>query len=221
MLGWIAALEAVLRDDAKWDGCQFHRRAYNDQAHFDVPTAADIVNRNRGPVIVIQKVQPKVLVRFTNVMQRRVSIYPITPRNEIDIWNACEVAFQAYQDGEPRIPSRELIAYLILRKLERQDKWGGGALNKAFLWASDLPKGGFPKEVLDKRDILDVAHTLHGRGLLDRKQSENEWKYALGPKPVVQPILDSREFAGWPQLQTYFNNSPSLVSAKLLDFNET
>ena len=71
---------------------------------------------------------------------------------------------------------------------------GWRALKKTFLWASDLPRGGFPKEFCTDRDIQEVANVLYNANLLTRKKSRSELKYALGAKSIIQPILDSKSF---------------------------
>ena len=114
-----------------------------------------------------------------------------------------------------------MIAYLIIRKLERLGKWGGTALNKEFLGVDDLPNGGFPKECSNTREILEIADKLSSMDILSRKLGDRQWKYALGPKEIVQPILDSRAFEGMPKLQNYFNRGQVFVSARYLDYNDT
>ncbi len=98
--------------------------------------------------------------------------------------------------------------------------WGGTSLNKNFLKASDLPKGGFPKEVVSDRDVQNVADTLYNAGLLSGKKSQGRMKYALGEKATVQTILDNKHFENVPQLRKYFERSPKQVSARLLSYNE-
>ncbi|MFN0055291.1 MAG: hypothetical protein ACKV0T_24360 [Planctomycetales bacterium] len=217
---WLASVEDLLRSDANWDGCEFHRLIYDGQAAFDVPTAFDRVNRFRGPVIVIQKVQARLVARFQRLTQRRISLYSLAPLCPEDIWLACETARLAFEDGAPRIPVRELIAFLIVRKLETKSMWGGSAMNKSFLWADDLPKGGFPKDCADAREILQTADVLFNAGILSRKLSEGSWKYALGAKDAVHSILDAKAFDGFPKLQNYFAKSRSFVPAQLFDYND-
>jgi len=139
----------------------------------------------------------------------------------MDIRLACEEARRGYEDGEPRIPLFELIAYLIISKLAKQDKWGGTALNKNFLWAEDLPNGGFPKGICAKRDILQVADSLFNAGLLVRKTSLGKLKYALGDKGIIQPVLDSADFRNVARaVQKIFDRSPRQVPARLLKYND-
>jgi len=220
LLEWIAEVEKALRGDANWDGCAFRRVAYDAQAGFNVATEVDWVRRNLGPAIFIQKVQSRLFSRFREILRRDISVYAISPTCDEDILGACEEARRGYEDGEPRIPSRELVAYLILAKLARQDKWGGMSLNKNFLWEYNLPKGGFPKDVVDDRDVHQVANALYRAGILTRKTSEGQTKYALGEKATIQTILDNKHFANVPKLQKFFERSPKQVSARLLSYNE-
>jgi hypothetical protein len=218
---WIAQAQDMLRSDAAWDGCRFRRVEYDDQASFDVPTQSDLVLRNLGPVILIQKVQQRARERFERLVQRRASVYCITPTCPEDLWQAFEDARTAYEDGEPRIPLRELIAYLILRKLEKLDRWGGTATNKAFLWSENLPKGGFPKDLVEPRVVLDVARELERHNVLQTKTSCGQRKFALGAKNIVQPILDSKSFESIPALRSFFERGPVRVRASLLDYNDS
>lgn len=218
---WIAEVEQILRRDEKWEGCVFRRAVYDEQARFNVPTQVDLVRRSPGPVILVQKVQGATREQFERILQRRVSTYCITPTCAEDIWQACETARQAYEDGEPRVPLREVIAFLILRKLERQGKWGGESLNKSFLWSENLPKGGFPKDLVCPSEVLDVAEQLARLGILNVKKSQGQRKYALGPKSVVQPILDAKSFEIQPCIRKFFERNPKRVMASLLDYNES
>ncbi|MEQ1814503.1 MAG: hypothetical protein ABL860_08660 [Candidatus Nitrotoga sp.] len=221
MTEWIATVHLLLRGDASWSSCQFHTHVFDDQGNFDVPTWHDVVNRNLGPVIVIQKVQMRTFDRFKTMIQRRASVFPINPISDTDIWHACEAARLAYDHGEPYIALRELTAYLIVRKLDRMGKSGGTALNKNFLWKDDIPKGGFPKPPCDDRTIFDVVDALFNVGVVVRKESMGEWKYALGDRSVIDQILQAKSFEHVPKLKKFFERSKTPVSAKLLDFNDT
>lgn len=222
IIEWLAEVQKALQADANWDGCLWQRTSYNEQAGFDVGTAVDQVRRSPGPVIFIQKVQAGLLARFRGAVQREVAVYSISPNCSMDLRLACEEARQGYEDGEPRIPLFELIAYLIISKLAKKDKWGGTALNKNFLWAEDLPKGGFPKGICTNREVLQVADSLFNAGLLTRKKSQGQLKYALGEKKTIQPILDSTDFstAAPRSVHKIFDRSPRQVSARFLKYND-
>ncbi len=216
---WLAELEELLRDEPTWDDCVFHRIVYDEQASFDVPTAVDLVRRSPGPVILLQKVQTSVRERFEAMLGREAMVYVINGGCAEDVWSACEAARKEYEGGEPSIPIREAIAFLILRKLERQGKWGG-TNNKNFLWSRNLPKGGFPKDIVEPCMILDAAEALVRAGVLQVKTSQGQRKYALGDKSVVQPILDTRSFASQPSLAKFFGRAAQRVSIRTLDHNQ-
>jgi hypothetical protein len=217
---WIAEVERLIKDYADWDDCQIRRAEYTEQAGFDVPTQVDIVRRAPGPVILIQNVQARIRQRFESFLRGRVVVYCFSIYGAEDLWQAMEVARKEYEDGEPRIPLREIIAYLILRKLERQGKWGGTSLNKAFLWSEDLPKGGFPKDLVERRAVFDVASELERHGILQTKKSSGQKKYALGPKAVVQPILDAKAFENRPKLREFFERDGIRQPSRLLNYND-
>ncbi|HUY93033.1 MAG TPA: hypothetical protein VMV10_30165 [Pirellulales bacterium] len=216
---WIAELEQALRSDPGWDGCVFHRHTYNSQAAFDVPTVLDLVRRSPGPVIMLQRVQHRLFQRLHGALRRCSSVYLLNALCVEDLWQSCEAARIAYDAGEPLIPHRELVAYLVLRKLERLGKWGGKAKNKDFLWAADLANGGFPKDCVNARDVNDVACQLLRVGLLDSKTSNGKRKYALGEKSTVKRIFDTRSLESVGELHKFFANSRCLVSVRLMDYN--
>jgi hypothetical protein len=216
----LASVEQMLAADANWDHCAIRRAEYDEQAAFDVPTQCDLIRRSPGPVILIQNVQARLRDRLANMLDRQTVVYTLNVVVAEDLWLLCETARLAYEDGEPRIHLRELIGYLIVRKLERQGKWGGTSLNKAFLWSENLPKGGFPKDILDKRDIFNVATELERFGVLTSKTSNGQKKYALGSKQIVQPILDTKSFVSCPQLYPFFRRDARLVTARQLDYDD-
>ncbi len=137
---WLDDACQMMEAEAVWSNCRFHRAEYDTQAGFNVGTFVDNVDRNRGPVIFIQKVQYRYLDKFRSIMHRRVCIYSVAVSSSTDIWNVCERARLEFDDGEPRISKREALAYFIVLKLYKQDKWAGLAKYKSFLWSSDLPK---------------------------------------------------------------------------------
>jgi hypothetical protein len=215
--GLLAAVEGILRGEAKWDGCTVRRVEYDDQGSFDIPTQVDLVRRAPGPVIIIQKVQARVIERFKNTLHRAAMVYHVPVGSAEDLWGACEEAFNAYEYGEPRIYLRELVGFLIVRKLDRLGR-RGGSNKKGFLWADDLPKGGFPKDLVSARDVNDVAAELVRVGVLETKLSMGQKKFALGDIRIVQSILDSRSFENVPQLRKFFEGSGRLVTARLLNY---
>lgn len=216
---WLGELQQLLRDEAAWDGCEFHQIKYDDQAAFNVPTAFEIITRNPGPVVLLQKVQARVRERLEEMLQRKVKVYVVNAGCTEDVWEICDTARQEYEAGEPTVPLREVIAFLIIRKLEGQDKWGG-MNNKNFLWSRDLPKGGFPKDIVEPREVIHVAEALVRADVLQLKTSQGQRKYALGNKRIVQPILDTKSFISQPTLRRFFERKPKRVSIRTLDYNE-
>lgn len=217
---WLAKVEQLLKADASWDGCLLHQGEYDDQASIDVHREVTRVTKQPGPVIMVQKVQTRQYDMLKQRLSRRALVYLVNVMDSTQLFSACEEAKRSYENGEPSIPLRELIAYLIIRKLDRQGKWGGVALNKNFLWREDLPKGGFPGDIVNKRDIFDTAEALLREGVLTDKTSEGEQKLALGPRNIVAPILQYKCFTAVPRMAKFFNKSNKLVPAYWLDWSE-
>lgn len=212
---WMAAAQSRMAESSDWDGCTVTPREYDLQAAFNVPTISDLILQDPGPVVVIEKVQQSLRSRLEAIVASKVVLTCAAVAGEDDLWRILETAREQHEDGLPRIPLREVIAYLILRKLAAQGNWGGQAKNKAFLWVDDLPNGGFPKDICDRRKILDVAHRLCNEGILVMKEGKD--KIGLGDKAVVQPILDNRSFASMPALRKFFEKEPTRVSCRILD----
>lgn len=178
LLEWLGSVENLLRSEVAWNEWSIHRIECDLQAKFDVPTQSDRIRRFPGSVIAIQKVRAADLGRLEAMLKGESTVYKIAPACSEDIWIACESARASYLDGHPLISLRELVAYLIICKLIRYKMWGGESLNKNFMWSDDLPKGGFPKEVVESRVVVEVADVLYGCGILSRKESQGQYKYA-------------------------------------------
>src|SRR4051812_34943692 len=101
---WMAEVDQMLRGDASWDITQRHSVQYDQQASFDVPTVIDRIRRAVGPAILVQKVQARIRERFESMLPRQVQVYHVPVSCAEDLWQACETARTAYEDGEPRIP---------------------------------------------------------------------------------------------------------------------
>ena len=220
---WLAEVQSLLQVEADWDRCVVRTASYYERASIHVPTQTDLIRRNLGPVILIQNVQGLVRDRMELLLSRETCIYCIEASCAEDIYAACDTARLQYEDGEPRIPVREALAFLIVRKLAMMDRWGGTSVNKNFLWAEDLPKGGFPKDLLERREILDIAEALVKFGVLTYKTSSGQRKYALERREIIQPILDQKSFISHPRhrdLRGYFERKADRVTVRVLDYNE-
>ena len=216
---WLGELQQLLLGEPAWNRCVFHQHEYDDQAAFNVPTVFGIINQALGPVILLQKVQARVREQLEKMLQRNVKFYLVNAGCPEDVWEICEIARQEYEGGEPTVPLREAIAFLIMKKLKKKGRWGG-TNNKNFLTCGDLPSGGFPKDIITPRDVIDVANALVLRNLLQTKVGGGETKYALGEMRVVQPIFDDRSFISQPALRRFFERVPKRVSIRTFDYNE-
>lgn len=220
---WLAEVCALLKQEPNWDSCVIRVVEYDLQAGFNVATQSDLVKRNVGPVILIEKVQGSLRDHLEKLINRVTCLYCVPVSCSEDIYETCETARREFEDGQPRIPEREVIGYLIVRKLAKLDRWGGASLNKNFLWSDDLPNGGFPKELCDRRAILDIAERLVQLEILTKKISSGRPKLALSKKPLVQPILDTKSFSAHPcyrDLRKFFERNPRRISVRFLDYNE-
>jgi hypothetical protein len=87
------------------------------------------------------------------------------------------------------------------------------------MWSYDLPKGGFPKDLVDGRLVIDVAEAMTRADILEIKTKNGLRKYGLKNKATAQPIIDTGTFDSCPAIQTFFGRSSRLVSARVLNYD--
>jgi hypothetical protein len=219
LLTWFAEVEQMMRADAKWDRCDVKTVCLTDQLGFNIATEVRRVKARPGPVVFVNKVQRKLYDSFSGKLSRVARVYSIEkPTQASDIFARCQDALSDFEGGEPRISKRELIAFLIVAKLARGDYWAGDARNKAFLKASDLPNGGFPKYV-SKGEVLNAVNALCNSGVVGHKLGGGEKKYGLSTKSTVEEILDSKSFPGNRKLEKWFQRGNETVPARDLNGN--
>lgn len=216
---WLAQVELTLQEAEEWTGTSIHRIELDSQKGFVVATAVNCVRRAPGPVLFVGKVQARLRIRFEEILGREYAIYDLQPTAADHISDALWEAFRAADRGEPLMSQREAIAFLIIAKLRRQNKWGGSAKFKDFLWIDLLPKGGFPKE-LSKRDIRQVADKLCSVGVLKHKESEGQLKIALGDKATIEHIIEQRQLIHLEPLEKFFRRDKKLVPISMLNYND-
>ena len=216
--GWFADVETLMRDEAYFDSCEVERIPLNDQLGFDLSNETRRIMENPMPAIFVGKVQKQLFSFLIARTQRKAMLYTlISPTDSADVLSAVEEACKEFDGGEPKIFKRELVAYLVVAKLDRGKFWAGTAKNKEFLWADDIPNGGFPREVT-KGEVKDAVDILHRCGVLEKKAGKP--KYGLGEKGLVQQILDSKSFASVDdRITNWLQRKPARVSAKLLERN--
>jgi hypothetical protein len=83
----------------------------------------------------------------------------------------------------------------------------------------DIPNGGFPNEISDRREIAQVADAMFNDGILVGKKSEGKMKYALGDKATIEQILEDKSFENVEHgLQGFFDRSPRHLPARHLRY---
>lgn len=192
---WFAIVETQMAENADWDSCKVIPVCLNSQLGFDIANEVRRIKSQKGPVIFIHKCQRQLFERLKQKLQREVCFYWLeTPKGAGCVMDSCQEALDEFNGGEPRIYKRELVAYLVLAKLERGDYRAGKAKNKGFLKIDDIPKGGFPSYV-SKSDVLNAVDALFNAGFLRRKTGDGNWKYGLADMKIVQPVLNEKTLA--------------------------
>lgn len=217
---WLAQVQRRIQSDASWSGWRIVRTELGLQADFDVPTFVDSVKRAVGPVVIAGNVQRRLLNRVEEILCRTTSVTSGHPFDSDSLYSLLIAAKTSFEQGEPLVSVRELLAFRIVRKLHNKDAWGGTAKNKSFLWSSDLVNGGFPNDYCDPREILNAARALvDAEVITDEKISKGEIKYGLGDKAIVEAIISDRSFRSVeaPSLKKFFEKDHRRVSVRTLD----
>jgi hypothetical protein len=197
---WVREIESRLRGESSWDKWDLLPFPYNTRNSFDIqPLFVRVLNKP-GPVVLLKKVHAnKESPRAKAVNDLRVKLWAHSivilreVGNSTDLWKSVEEARRLHEAGEPLLPRKFVVAVLIVRKLRKQNKWGGK--DKGYLWHYDLARG---RGVDDRfADIVhEVANDLCLQEILINKTSQGERKYALNPdrKAEVHAIADDGTF---------------------------
>jgi hypothetical protein len=137
--------------------------------------------------------------------------------NATDIYAAVVETLTLHESGEPFIPLNLAVALLMLRKLIDNDRWGGDASYKAYMWADDLGRGrGIPEDF--RGNVPGIANTLALKGLLKTKRSQGKTKYALNPdaRKQIYDLLNDQKIHD-EGLERFLLDARRTVSTRLLD----
>lgn len=172
-----------------------------------------VIKETAGPVLILGGIsQAAISVLNTKLFFVCVSHHVSAPQHVDQISDAIRELLRRHDDGEPHIPIRFAAAIQILRKLQKHKYWGGEAMNKAFIWADDLPKGRGVTAATSGTTML-VAAELASRGLLKSKRSNGKLKFALNRDAL--PTMNSLFDCDWERvnnaLQKWLFNDSSTV----------
>ena len=152
------------------------------------------IAKSVGPVLILGALkQAPITVLSTKLVTKCVMHHVAELVHADRVRDAVVEVLDRHAQGEPYVPLRLAATLQILWKLQKGDYWGGGAKNKAFIWASDLPKGRGITEFIGPH-VLMVANELKLKGLLQTKPSQGDLKYALNKDqlPTMHAIFQGR-----------------------------
>jgi hypothetical protein len=177
--------------------------------------AYSLIGQDRGPVLVVGAIKQAPIAVLTSKLMLECVVSHLKAPNGTEhlCTEMCEI-LRRHQQGEPYVPLRYAAAVQIFRKLQKHKYWGGEALNKSFIWASDLPKGRGITDAIAPHVLL-VANELATRNLLKTKHSRGDLKYALDRDglPTVNAIFERNWLQLDKGLQTWLMNSENTVPA--------
>lgn len=166
---------------------------YDNSCQLRIADICSQVIANPGPVVLVNPVQQAVVVTLRDRLAGHAVVLVCDVTCTDDLVAKLTEAQELHESGEPQIPRRRVVAFLLLRKLEREVMWAGK--NKGYMWASDIPKGrGLNEKFSD--DVPAVISLLLQDGLLIFKTSQGKRKYALNPerREEIYEILRERRF---------------------------
>jgi hypothetical protein len=137
------------------------------------------IAKNVGPVLILGSIKREPIAVLSTKLMTKCVINHVRDLQHVDgLRESIVRTLDRHANGEPYVPLRLAATLQILWKLQKGDYWGGGSKNKAFIWASDLPKGRGVTDVIAPHSLM-VANELRLKGLLQSKTSQGDLKYAL------------------------------------------
>jgi hypothetical protein len=216
---WLTEVFELARSEPQWNGCEFVPVPLSSQLGFIVAAEISRLKTKTGPVVIIHRVQLKLLSILRSKLSDIDVLFLNEPTDSIQIYDKLNEALDRFNGGHPRVSKREMIAFRIIEKLKRRGAWGGTALNKSFLRLPDIPNGGFPKHV-SKGEVNDVVDALFNAGILERKLGDGNQKYGLKDKSVIEQILEDSTFEQHPTMMKFFLKDRETVPRSEIEYRE-
>ncbi len=178
----------LIETDDDWRDWDLVSIPYSESNSFHVGELYGRVCSRNGPVVLLEKVQRKPLDELRQKCQRKTPIVVAEAYDAVTIYGSIADARKRFENWEPVMPLRLVLAVLIVRKLNKSNFWGGN--DKSYLWGDDLPKGGMPSGV-SPAQIYEVANALLLKNVLQVKPSGRQKKYALNPgcRDVINQLI--------------------------------
>jgi hypothetical protein len=190
---WIVEAWAMLPSEHQEVGWVYDLSRADGSNTFPPLIVYSKVAKSVGPVLILGAIkQAPITVLTTKLVTKCVICHVKNLMHADSVREAIVEILNRHQKGEPYVPIRLAATLQILWKLQKGKYWGGSAKNKAFIWASDLPKGRGITDAIAPH-VLMVANELTLKGLLKSKTSQGDLKYALNRDflPTMHAIFRS------------------------------
>lgn len=198
IIEWIEAAWAQLlseRGDYDWSYRLIRADAANS---FHALDAYSLIAETRGPVLILGSVkQAPITILHTKLRFECILLHVAGPTCVDDICNAMREVLRRHEDGEPHVPIRYAAAIQIFRKFQKHKYWGGEGMNKAFIWADEVPNGRGVSSAIAPVALM-VAGELANRDLLKSKRSNGKLKYALNREQL--PTINAIFLCDWERM---------------------
>lgn len=196
-------------------GWKTHIFNYDQTCSFNINDLCSAVVSAPGPVLLLHPVKNADHLNFRARLGGRQNIVMKEAFDTEAIRAAVAEVKQAHDNGDPHISRDQVVALLIMRKLDQERMWMGHN-KKGCMWADDIPNGRGVDEKFKSR-VAPVLNILLQAGLLDTKRSKGKNKYALHPdrRELIMGILETRQFPK--ELEDTFARCRETVSCRELD----
>lgn len=197
-------------------GWTVQTRAYVN-AGFDVRDFRSWVLQSPGPVVLLRPVQQRAADDLRDDLKARVPVYVVTHHELASLHAQVATAIADFSRGEPQLPREQVVAFLLMRKLDKEHMWGGNA--KGYMWGDDIRKGRGVDEKFAP-NVPTVLNALLQNELLTFKTSKSSRKYALNQdrREEIYSILRDRRLPA--VVEKSLKGGSELESIRALDVLE-
>jgi hypothetical protein len=184
-----------VRGDCDWSYRLIRADAANS---FHALDAYSLVAETRGPVLILGAIkQAPITILHAKLEFECILLHVVGLACVDDIYGAMSEVLRRHDAGEPHVPIRYAAAVQIFRKFQKHNYWGGEGLNKAFIWADDVPNGRGVTGAVAPYALM-VAGEMANRGLLKSKRSNGKLKYGLNREQL--PTINAIFACDWERL---------------------
>lgn len=188
---WLEPVHSTI--EASYPNLDLICHPYDEQCGFSANDVYSLWCERRGPILLASQPSKPALRKLRDKLQRRTPIKVIDITTHEALLEEISLVLEAFERGEPLLPTKLVVALCVMQKLEKTHMWGGNA--KSYEWADNIANGrGVDPDL--KAEVRNVLEDLLANNYLITKRSQSKKKYALNPeiRPIIYEVLESGEF---------------------------